>query len=88
MQSIETVFLTTLSDWQELTSRAQEEIGQGIPIYFQDIYEQFGVEEDGIISVPQLRRVESKFFEFMGMMREILVHASTRIIEENEQEQH
>ena len=87
MQCIETVFLPTLLDWQELSSRAQEKIGHGNPINFQDIYEQFGVQENDVISVPQLRRVESEFFELMGITREILVHASTRIADENEQDQ-
>ena len=81
MSAIETCFLTTLLDWQELTSRAQEEIGRGHPMDFQDVYIQFGIADVAHITIAQLQEMEESMFELIGVMRAVLISASTRIIE-------
>ena len=81
MSAIETCFLTSLLDWQELTSRAQEEIGRGYPMEFQDVYVQFGIVDVEHITVYQLEEIEESMFELIGIMRAVMIHAATRIIE-------
>ena len=85
MQAVETVFLTALLDWQDLASRAQKEIGQGNYINFQDVYDQFGILDGADISMAQLRMVERELFMLIELLRETLIHAATRIKENNDE---
>ena len=76
---VESLFTTSLIDWQELASRAQEEIGNGHPMHYQDVYEQFHLGEIEDTTTQQLKEIEHEMFELIDLMREILLHAATRI---------
>ena len=82
MHEIESVFVDTLYDWQDIVSRAQEAIGVGYAIAYDDIYEQFGIIDVNEITMAQMRSMEREIYEHIELLREILVHASTRIIED------
>ena len=85
MEAVESAFVSALVDWQELVARAQEEIGNGNRMFFQDVYEQFGLGEIEDTTTEQLKCIEQEMFELIDLMREILHHAATRIeeLEEN-----
>ena len=79
MEAVETTFISILIDWQELTARAQKEIGNGETMDFEDVYDQFGLGEVDEISMQQLKGIESEFFALIDLMREILIHAASRV---------
>ena len=84
MSAIETCFLTSLLDWQDLSSRAQQEIGSGHSINFEDVYVQFGIGDVEMITTQQLRNVEAEMMSLIEIVREIMIHAATRIVEDPE----
>ena len=79
MEAVETTFISILMDWQELTARAQKEIGNGETMVFEDVYDQFGLGEVDEINMQQLKGIEAEFFALINLMREILIHAATRV---------
>ena len=78
------MFTNTLLAWQDITSRAQEDIGIGYAIAYEDIYEHFGILDVNDVTMEQMRDIEREIYELVDLMREILFHASTRIIDEPE----
>ena len=81
MELVEIAFITSLVDWQELVSRAEHEIGGGNFVVYPDVYEQFGLVEIEYITMTQLKKVEQEMYDLIGIMREILRQAATRIEE-------
>ena len=84
MEAVESAFISALVDWQELVSRAQEEIGNGNRMVYMDVYAQFGLVNDADVSIEQLKDIEREMFELIDLMREILIHAASRIEEDPE----
>ena len=84
MRRIVATFTNNVLSWQNLASRTQETIGTGNPITYQPIEEQFHLRPGVEITRRQLQLMETEMFDLMEIIRETLCHASTRVVDDND----